>query len=154
IRRPVRLLQDDRGIYGIEGELTDSFRRGEGAPVALVLRPDRLANVEVDHQLGLLSRKHYNPILQAITIRLWRGALEEGWRREIHRELLRGAGLVDESLGEEWWSSDRKQQDRNRRKYHGLKLSSLGIINTLIRQALAEAADQNALKMARRFPFP
>jgi hypothetical protein len=53
---------------------------------------------------------------------------------------------------EEWWSSDRAQQNANRRKYHGLKLSSLQIVNALIRGALA-VANRDALKQARRFPF-
>jgi hypothetical protein len=131
IRHPVRLLQDDRGIYGIGGELI-----GECAPVALVLRRDRLANVEVDHQLGLLWRKDCHPMLQPITNGVWGEVLEERLRREFHGELLRRAGWVG-----------------NRRKYRWLKLNSLFFTNTVICQALAEAADQNALKMAHRFQF-
>src|SRR5262247_77561 len=108
---PVRLLRDDRGIYGIGGELHNFSHGGEGYLAAVVLRPDRLANVEVGHQLGLLSSKYCYPILQAIPIGLWIEALEERLRREVLRELCRRAGPVYEALGEEgfrrrrkWWS--------------------------------------------------
>lgn len=51
-----------------------------------------------------------------------------------------------------WWSKDKKQQERNRAIYHGLRLSSLRIINKLIGEAL-QAADPDALRTARRFAF-
>jgi hypothetical protein len=165
IRRPVRLLRDDHGIYGIGSDpIVESETPRREIPLTLILRSDRWANVEVDDHLNHLSRHGWYPILQAITVGRWRGSrssLEERLRCEVHHELLRRAGLVNESLSEEgfpqprkkWWSSNRKQQDRNRRKFHGLKVTSVVIVNTLIRQALAEAADQSALKVARRFPF-
>jgi hypothetical protein len=50
-------------------------------------------------------------------------------------------------------AKDGKQQTRNRQIYHGLRCGSLHIVNKLIGQALEEAADPIALKVARRFGF-
>jgi hypothetical protein len=55
--------------------------------------------------------------------------------------------------GERYWAIAGVQQTRNRQIYHGLRIASLAIVNRLIRQALAEAADPDALKLARRFRF-
>jgi PcfJ-like protein len=148
-RDPVRLLWDDGGIYGIGGEF--SRYNGQSTRLTLILRRDLLGDV---------TRSYGSyPVLQMISGGLRYGlfwhSLEEAMRQEIHHEFLNRAGLPwpppDHRV--RWWSSDRRQQDRNRRTFHGLRLKSLAIINGLICQALAEAADPDALKLARRFSF-
>jgi hypothetical protein len=74
-------------------------------------------------------------------------------RQEVHHNLLIARGLPWPPTEERWWSRDPKQQEKNRRTYHGLRLKSLHVINKLLHEALADAADPVALKMARRFPF-
>ena len=88
---------------------------------------------------------------------IFQQSIEESLRRLIHHEALRRAGLpwpprlqLDDPP---WWSTDKKQQERNRRVYHGLRLLSLQVINNLIGKALEEAADADAIKAARRFAF-
>jgi PcfJ-like protein len=87
----------------------------------------------------------------------WCKFVEELYRRLIHHKILDQAGLPRQEYpiinrGVEQWSDDPARQAAQRRKYDVLKLSSLQIVNMLIRGALA-VADQGALKLARRFPF-
>ena len=52
-----------------------------------------------------------------------------------------------------WWSADKKQQERNRRVYHGKRLFSLYAINHLSARHSRKRADADAVKAARRFSF-
>jgi hypothetical protein len=140
------LLRDERGIYGISAE------RDYGGGLALILRRDRLAEARDPHLTAVLQpitggRRRTGPFFRS---------LEEAFRSEIHHELLRRKGLCwppPQERGVKWWSTDPKQQARNRQLFHGLRIKSLAIVNALIRQALAEAADPDALRLARRFSF-
>jgi hypothetical protein len=157
--KPVELLRDGRGIYGIG--VSDSFDYEALAwscgiepnlweheyPGALILRPDRLDGT-----------KPRNAVLQKITggVRraIFRNSIEARLRQLIHHEALRRAGLPwPPPSGQRWWSADKKQQTRNRGTYHGLRLLSLSIINNLIGKALEGAADADAVRAARRFSF-
>jgi Cu/Ag efflux pump CusA len=141
--RVVDFLRDGKGIYGIGREIN--------ACQTLITRPDRLS--DTDTSLAVLQ-----PLFSTCGRSVLGGDyVEEDFRRLIHHQMLDQAGLPWQGcpIGErkvEWWSVDPAQQAANRRKYHGLKLSSLQIANMLIRGALA-VADQGALKQVRRFPF-
>jgi hypothetical protein len=148
IKHPVEFLRDANGIYGLGvAEEADATCRQD-----LILRPDRLSE-------GL----NFTAVLQMITGGSRHGlfcrTLEEGLRQEIHHAMLRRGGLSwppCEPGGHNsvrYWSSDPQQQIRNRQKYHGLRLGSLSIINRLIGQALEEAANRDAVHIARRFKF-
>ena len=159
---PVELLRDRRGIYGIG--VSDPYdiealawacgvdpRYTRQTPYVgnLILRPDML-------RFG----KPCLAVLQKITGGFRHGMFtrsrEERLRQVIHHEALLRAGLPwppPHSIEMRYWSRDKKQQDRNRQIYHGLRLGSLHIINRLIGTALQEAADPDALKVARRFAF-
>jgi hypothetical protein len=163
---PVELLRDRRGIYGIG--VSDPYdiealawacgvdpRYTRQTPYVgnLILRPDML-------QFGKPCDCFSFAVLQKITGGFRHGMFtysrEESLRQVIHHEELIRAGLPWPPLNEEgvkYWSRDKKQQDRNRQIYHGLRLGSLHIINKLIGTALQEAADPDALKVARRFAF-
>jgi PcfJ-like protein len=116
----------------------------------LILRPDHLRGLE---------RFDGTPALQRITGGFRHGMFsymqEERFRAIIHAGLLNRRGLTwpppDHRI--RYWSSDPQQQLRNRKIYHGLRLASLEIVNKLIGQALEEAADKDALAVARRFRF-
>jgi hypothetical protein len=160
--RPVELLRDARGVYGIG--VSDLFDLESVAlscgiepefvahvPPALILRPDRLDDDNL---------KPHRAVLQKITGGFRRGPFmhthEERLRQFIHREALKRAGLPwpprdNGQLG--WWSENKKQQARNRGIYHGLRQLSLCVINNLIGKALEEAADADAIRAARRFTF-
>ena len=158
---PVELLRDQRGVYGIGVcELFDfeavAWSCGiepephtfEG-PRPLILRPDRL--------LGTRPR---GAVLQKITGGFRRGPFmcshEEQLRKFIHHEALNRAGLrwpprrlqTDAA----WWSADKKQQQRNRGIYHGLRLRSLHVINQLIGVALEAASDADAIRLRGALP--
>jgi hypothetical protein len=105
---------------------------------------------------------HFPAVLQRITggfrYGMFSKTLEDKLRQVIHHEGLRRAGLPwppDDTCnkGVQYWSTDKKQQDRNRRIYHGLRRGSLQIINKLIGLTLQESADSLALKLARQFAF-
>jgi hypothetical protein len=165
---PVVLLRDGRGIYGIGvSDLFDyeavawscgvepepfSFER----PSALILRPDRLADVKPHGpHPGLAGYA----VLQKIVGGFRRGPFmrsrEEQLRQFIHHEALKRAGLPwppPDNHHVRWWTTDTKQQARNRGIYHGLRRLSLHVINDLIGKAI-EVADAAAVKAARRFTF-
>jgi hypothetical protein len=162
IGKPVELLRDGRGIYGVG--LADEFdfealawACGIDSPPRnrhtryLILRPDLLRNSE---------QKDPPAVLQRITGGFRRGpfsySIEEQLRQVIHHEALNRAGLEwpPQKSGRPYvayWSEENEKQTRNRQIYHGLRLGSLHIINKLIGQTIEEAANPIALKVARRF---
>ena len=151
-KHPVELLRDGKGIYGIGVASEAEIDR---RPRDLILRDDRLPGLET-------SFSGY-PILQMITGGFRHGMFcrtaEELHRQVIHHEMLRRAGLAwpppDAPFHHSgrYWSSDPRQQTRNRQIYHGLRLGSLSIVNRLICRALDEAANPEVVKIARRFRF-
>ena len=154
----VDFVRDEKGTYGIGLiDQSETVAREVGMPwrrnddyQTLITRPDRLS--ATDTPLAVLQPLFATRIRSGSC-----NCVEEFYRRLIHHKMLDRAGLPWQGfpIGErkvEWWSHNPAQQAANRRKYHGLKLSSLQIVNMLIRGALA-VADQHALKQARRFPF-
>ena len=133
---------------GIEPQPGEHDRR----PDALILRPDRLAERQ---------SPSIHAVLQKITGGFRHGMFshttEEHLRQFIHHEALRRTGLSwpprPKCNDPPWWSADKKQQERNRRVYHGKRLFSLYVINHLVGKALEEAADADTVKAARRFSF-
>jgi hypothetical protein len=154
--RPVELLRDGRGVYGIgvSDEFAPLARRELVRPSLIVLRPDRF-------NLAKPSDGYRGAILQKINGGFRHGMFchtaEEQLRQFIHHVALDRADLPwPPRQGRDdpaWWSHDKKQQARNRGIYHGLRLLSLGVINSLIGKAIEEAADADAIKAARRFAF-
>jgi hypothetical protein len=162
--KPVELLRDRRGIYGIG--VSDAYdiearawacgvepratQHRHSRPRDLILRPDMLRSAG-NYTYAVLQKIFFNT-------QLFRNSHEESLREFIHHEMLMRAGLPIRwwscsSNTERWWSKDKKQQARNRQRYHGMRVGSLNIINTLVATALEQAADQDALKIARRFPY-
>jgi hypothetical protein len=140
---PVRLLCDQRGIYGIGCESEAIFAAGSKEEVALLLRPDR---IETDPRPAALQM-----IIGGLRRGPFRNTLEDYFRRAVHHTMLCRAGLPWPPQAQlAWWSHDPAQQKRNRQKYHGLRLASLAVVNRLIAEALT-VGDQDALKQARRF---
>lgn len=160
--RPVELLRDARGVYGIGVSEAHDYEahawahgideptRDDRRPASLVLRPDKLDCV-----------KPREAVLQKIVGGFRRGpfmrSTEEGLRQFVHHEALNCARLPwppeHRSDPCRWWSTNQKEQASNRAVYHGLRLLSLHVINDLIGKAIEEAADLDAIRAARRFTF-
>jgi hypothetical protein len=116
-------------------------------PENLILRPDRFDG-------GNPRQAVLQKIIGGFRRSIFKHSIEESFRQVIHHEALRRAGLPwPPPYDDRWWSSDKKQQARNRGRYHGLRLLSLTVINDLIGQVIEKAADADAIKAARRFPF-
>ena len=153
LARPVYLLHDGKGVYGLGGV---DFR---GETSNLIIRPDRLCEMERFNERGI-PVLHGTPVLQRITGGFRHGMFshmqEEHFRQIIHIGLLNRRGFTwppSDNNRERYWSSDPQQQLSNRKIYHGLRLASLAVVNKLIGQVLEEAADKDALAVARRFRF-
>ena len=145
-KHPVQLLYDARGIYGV-GLVDRAVENDRCPPEDLILRPDRLLQAQTPGAAALQM------IIGGFRHGMFSHMAEERLRQHIHWEMLRRRGLKWPPYVPKWWSEDSKQQARNRQIYHGLRLASLAVINTLIAEALQAAAEPNALALARRFPF-
>jgi hypothetical protein len=145
IGKPVELLRDGRGIYGIG--VSDEFDIEALAWACgiddLHLYPLRPSNLILRSDLLGDNKQKHRPsaVLQRITGGFRHGMFanfcEEHLRRVIHHEALNRAGLPwppNQRGGQyvPYWSEDKKQQGRNRQIYHGLRRGSLHIINKLI----------------------
>jgi hypothetical protein len=181
--KPVELLRDRRGIYGIGvsdefdhealtwmcGVEADTWEVGR-TPRPIILRPDYFEHTAAT-----------GAVLQKITGGFPHGIFcrtnEERLRQFIHHAALRRAGLPWpppkhlETVANPWspdsprrgpdrvlmqvpyWSKDKGQQARNRQIYHGLRLRSLGVINRLIGELHEAVAEPDAIRAARRFMF-
>ncbi|MCP4304566.1 MAG: hypothetical protein GY788_06775 [bacterium] len=119
-----------------------------------MLRPDRLDDGEVQESLDDL-RPVYQMITGGYRHGMFKWTSEESLRRQIHHAMLRRTGLSwpNQLRDPPYWSTDEQQQIRNLRIYHGLRRSSLRVINRLIREAVEEAAVPEAVTQARRFRF-
>jgi hypothetical protein len=90
--------------------------------------------------------------LQMITSNreVFRFCAEGGLRGIIHDRMLHNAGICLDRT-EKFWATNRNEEAKNRKLYHGLRVGSRRIVNTLIARALTEAADPEVLRQARRF---
>jgi hypothetical protein len=155
---PVEILRDRHGVFGVgvpaQHDIeslalacgVERITYHHHTPLPLIFRPDRLV-----YQPGYA-------VLQRIPGGRgpFRHCREEALRSHIHHQALRRAGLSwppPESRDLRWWSRDHKQRHRNRQIYHGLRRFSLSIINRMIGEVIEAAADLDAIKTARQFPF-
>ena len=145
IKHPVQLLCDAQGTYGIGG-VSSAVEADHRHPPEVILRPDRLSEAKT-HPAALQM------IMGGFRHGMFSHMAEERLRQTIHWEMLRRKGLNWPPDDLRWWSKDSEQQARNRQIYHGLRLSSLAVINRLIGEALQAAAEPHALALARRFRF-
>ena len=152
---PVQLLSDEKGIYGIG--VCDEIKHCLGANHEIILRPDKLWDYD---------RRPWNfTALQMIPgsapRELFKRSVERRLQHLIHLEMLRRAGFpvgnpIDpfpQSFFGVSAEGDQKAQADARRKYHGLRRASYAAFNNLMREALGEAANFEALRQVRRFRF-
>jgi hypothetical protein len=139
---PVDLLHDRKGIYGVGTTEGGSW---PGRTLKIVLRSDRLLD-EYDEEYWPSAA------LQMLTSNreVFRFCAEGGLRGIIHDRMLHNAGICLDRT-EKFWATNRNEEAKNRKLYHGLRVGSRRIVNTLIARALTEAADPEVLRQARRF---
>lgn len=126
----VDLLRDGRGVYGIgvpdaidHRELAIACGRDsevwQPPPPALILRPDMLAVPEPPYP----SKAALQKITGGFRHGMFSHCIEEHLRKLIHYWMLHTAGLPWPPDGPpvRYWSTDAKQQARNRQIYHGLR---------------------------------
>jgi hypothetical protein len=135
----VELLKDYRGIYGVGMRVDRELN--------LITRPDRVVD---DWEQGRAWRDWC--ALQPVPRPRFCHTVEGDLVDRLHRSMAACHGQIREEYG--IWRSWSEAPDPKlaRQVYHGLKIKSVKIVNSLIRKAL-EVADQRALKAARRFPI-
>jgi hypothetical protein len=152
----VILLRDHKGIYGIGSRplnLGDEYSKQR----QIILRPDILRSQDMRNRRS--NQNVYQMIAGGFRHGMFSRCTEDLLRQDIHHDMLNHAGLSwppESAPGTkqiQYWSNDKNQQNINRGKYHGYRIASLKIINSMISQALQEAASENVVKTARRFRF-
>jgi PcfJ-like protein len=148
--RPVALLKDSRGVYGI-GIVQDKLRRAlyGSEKQHLIFRPDVLAQSRrpITNRETLLHTVPDHCFILTHEWMLREAMLDEALRRnpryqELEEELEAGQGR-------EWWEGDRGKLYRKIR--WGQRKRQLINLNGMLKRLIAEAAEPDALKLARRF---
>ena len=136
----LEFLRDGQGIYGLTippvGEETDVL--------SLIVRPDKLGDVSPK---GLMALQRVNQLP------IFRGTAERALVRRLIDVRLCRAGLKrgDWEAQGEWWADNDRDRAANRRRYFANLTSAWRIANARIGQLLEAAADQDVLRLARRF---
>lgn len=132
----VELLTDEKGIYGF----------GSEGGTSIITRPDKITLTEHDYYHYYY---HYHPSYQRINPkRLFYKTTEYILVDLLHRELLH---KINFPFNEAF---DKKTPNRIPllKIFYGKKSFAMRVINNYIAKSL-EVADQQALKIARRFPI-
>jgi hypothetical protein len=144
--RPVDLLSDAKGVYGI-GILYDNLIDDEiRCDKHVILRPDIIA----ESDLPIKNREAFLHTLPKHSFMLtheW--TLHEIMSAEALKRNPRYQELEHQEKGEEWWTGDRAKLYRKIR--WGQHKRQLINLNGMLKRLIAEAAEPNALKLARRF---
>ncbi|MCZ6509364.1 MAG: PcfJ domain-containing protein [Alphaproteobacteria bacterium] len=136
----IEFLRDGKGIYGLM-VARPRGRRHDVRPISFVLRPDKIRAGEIDD--GLSFRAALHPLPRRL--HLFKQTTEYNLRCALGAAMVERAGMFSDN-GEKTASYDR-------RKYWGLISQAARIANSLIGQLIEEAADKDALRLARRFPI-
>jgi hypothetical protein len=138
-RPRLEFLSDSKGVYGLSIPVENSHV----GPEQLIVRADRLRG-------NCSSWRRNSTALQPIPDhRAFRHSTE--WYLSLrladamHAEAGFGSGRRP------WIRADGVDEDEARRSFFGLKQAALRITNRLLCRVLSEAADQDALRLARRF---
>jgi hypothetical protein len=148
--KPVDLLSDSKGIYGI-GIVYDDVREERTCDKSLILRPDVLAektlpsdNVEV-----LLHTIPNNRFMLTYEWELHEVMLTEALSRNPRYQELQEEIEARQARRKGWLPQERAELYRRIR--WGQHKRQLINLNGMLKRLIAEAAEPNALKLARRF---
>ena len=137
----VEKLIDADGVYGYA-------ILGEGRLLKpVILRPDRIVPGG--------RKAHDDPMLQPIPrsfpIKLHRGSTEQQMAGELAGSFMTRTSLV-RPWDEEWGHNPEARQKQHRHYFAALNRSRR-IVSKIVRETIAETADPDILRLARRFPM-
>jgi PcfJ-like protein len=144
--RPVDLLSDPKGIYGIGIAYDDVRKEQSGCDKHVIFRPDvlRESSFPNEHQKALLHTLPRHCFMLTHEWKLHEVMLGEALKRHpTYQELKEEVEGGDREDGE-----SAKHYRKIRWGQHKRQLINL---NGMLRRLIAEAAEPNALKLARRF---
>ena len=140
------LVRDAQGIVGVgfKGPTERPRNQLMDCEAILITRPDRI--VPDDYARAALQPQP--------KFGFFKHSFEQDVTNILFDALLARSGIdryEDRDHPPDWGGGSKEQQDARRKTFHGCKRRALYITNHLIRQALT-VADQEALKLARKFP--
>jgi hypothetical protein len=143
-RLRVEVLSDNQGVFGVGTVDERGFEK-----IYLITRPDRMVDC-AGNAIADDGRCALQPIPRARFCK----TVEANLVDILHRSMAEKHDLMEKHNGYAHWRrwSEASDPVRARQIYHGLKIKSLKIVNSVIRKAL-EVADRRALLAARRFPI-
>jgi PcfJ-like protein len=149
--RPIDLLSDSKGIYGI-GILYDHLIDEESRWYKhLIFRPDVLAEsaFPMDHRETLLQTLPKHRFMLTYEWTLHEIMLAEALKRNPRYQDLEQEVEVGQEEGEGWGAGERAKLYRKIR--WGQHKRQRINLNGMLKKLISEAAEPNALKLARRF---
>jgi PcfJ-like protein len=149
--RPVDLLSDQKGVYGI-GITYDDVREEESRCYKhLVCRPDVLAESAFpsEHREALLQTLPNHRFILTYEWKLHEVMLNEALKRNPRYQELEEEVEAGHREGEVWPKGERAKLYRKIR--WGQHKRQLINLNGMLKRLISEAAEPNALKLARRF---
>ena len=140
----LEVLRDHKGPYGVGFNGIDTSAVGQRP---IIVRPDRLAENGVNTLFG--DQTAYQRIMPGWPFKRTR---ENDLGTTVHRSMLARAGFeYGGTSQQEWWSSDKCEQAKNRRRYFAYKRRAFGTLNSLINEALSAAPPEASISAAIAF---
>lgn len=149
--RPVDLLSDSKGVYGI-GILYDNLIDEETRCYKhLIFRPDVIAELAflMENREALLQTLPKECFILTHEWTLHEIMLAEALKRNPRYQELEQEVEAGQEEGGEWWTGDRAKLYRKIR--WGQHKRQLINLNGMMKRLISEAAEPDALKLARRF---
>jgi hypothetical protein len=149
--RPVDLLSDSKGIYGI-GILYDNLIDDEiRCHKHVILRPDVIAELAfpIKNREALLQTLPKERFISTHEWTLHEIMLAVALKRNPRYQELEQEVEAEQGQGGSWWTGDRAKLYRKIR--WGQHKRQLIYLNGMLKRLISEAAEPNALKLARRF---
>jgi hypothetical protein len=149
--RPVNLLSDSKGIYGI-GILYDNLIDEETRCYKhLIFRPDVIAEsaFPIKNREALLHTLPKQYFILSHEWTLHEIMLAEALKRNPRYQEREQEVEAGQEEGGGWWTGDRAKLYRKIR--WGQHKRQLINLNGMLKRLISEAAEPNALKLARRF---
>jgi hypothetical protein len=152
--RPVDLLRDSKGIYGI-GILYDNLIDDETrCHKHVIFRPDVIAEsgFPIKNREVLLQTLPKRRFLLTHEWTLHEIMLAEALKRNPRYQELEQEVEAEQGQGGSWWTGDRAKLYRKIR--WGQDKRQLINLNSMLKKLISEVAEPDALKLARRFHPP
>jgi hypothetical protein len=149
--RPVDLLSDSKGVYGIGIVYDDLIEEKRGCDKHLIFRPDVIAEsaFPMENREALLQTLPNHRFIVTYEWKLHEVMLDEALKRNPRYQALKQEVEARQREGEVWPKGDRAKLYRKIR--WGQHKRQLINLNGMLKRLISEAAEPDALKLARRF---